>query len=310
MEENAIRYKNCLILGNGFDLDLGLKTSYRDFLDSDEWKELCQQTTSSKKNSLITYIDEEHNINNWCDLEEIIKKYAQETKKKKFSRDLAEKIHDEYDLLTSYLMRYLTNCVIHPQNLKEKSFAKTFLNQYIDLSIHDLSISSPTYTFNYTPIDKIPDFFDLKYIPSFKTVHGSIIEKNAILGFECDDFDSIPPELSFMLKANSPYYKSNLLNEDLHKSLNIYIYGHSLNLIDKDYFTRFFSDCLSDKIRRNIYIITYNKDSDVSIRNNIRKMGINLSLLYQCVDMKILHINEISNNDDEKKLSEEILSDI
>ena len=39
---NALRYeyKNLLIIGNGFDLDLGLKTSYRDFANSRIFKRL------------------------------------------------------------------------------------------------------------------------------------------------------------------------------------------------------------------------------------------------------------------------------
>lgn len=31
-------YKKILILGNGFDLDFGLKSRYRDFMNSQIWK--------------------------------------------------------------------------------------------------------------------------------------------------------------------------------------------------------------------------------------------------------------------------------
>lgn len=35
---------NTIILGNGFDLDLGLKTSYRDFLKSNQFRTLLERT--------------------------------------------------------------------------------------------------------------------------------------------------------------------------------------------------------------------------------------------------------------------------
>lgn len=34
---------NTIILGNGFDLDLGLKTSYRDFLKSNQFRTLLDE---------------------------------------------------------------------------------------------------------------------------------------------------------------------------------------------------------------------------------------------------------------------------
>lgn len=35
--------KKILIIGNGFDIDLGLKTRYSDFSDSKDWKVLTQR---------------------------------------------------------------------------------------------------------------------------------------------------------------------------------------------------------------------------------------------------------------------------
>ena len=32
-----------LILGNGFDVDLGLKSKYTDFINEAEWKKLCTE---------------------------------------------------------------------------------------------------------------------------------------------------------------------------------------------------------------------------------------------------------------------------
>ena len=33
--------KTIMIMGNGFDVDLGLKSRYTDFLEGEEWKRVC-----------------------------------------------------------------------------------------------------------------------------------------------------------------------------------------------------------------------------------------------------------------------------
>lgn len=50
-------YNNVLILGNGFDLDLGLKTKYSDFTGSDEWRKY-----SSVESNLFQYLDAKKEI--------------------------------------------------------------------------------------------------------------------------------------------------------------------------------------------------------------------------------------------------------
>lgn len=44
-------YTDVLVVGNGFDLNLDLKTSYSHYLDSDHFKELLQ------RNSLAQYLE-------------------------------------------------------------------------------------------------------------------------------------------------------------------------------------------------------------------------------------------------------------
>lgn len=65
-----------LIIGNGFDLNLGLKTSYSDFLASDEFLELSEDSS----NLLVSYLNEQAKSSRkdrlWVDIEHELKSYA------------------------------------------------------------------------------------------------------------------------------------------------------------------------------------------------------------------------------------------
>ena len=59
-----------LILGNGFDLDLGLKTSYRDYYNSKYWP------FNNPYTKMGDYLNGERLLNEWMDLEEKLGDYA------------------------------------------------------------------------------------------------------------------------------------------------------------------------------------------------------------------------------------------
>lgn len=63
-----------LIIGNGFDLDLGLHTSYRDFAKSDLWPIGYQE----QKESFLAQKLQADSYENWFDLENSLCEYAQE----------------------------------------------------------------------------------------------------------------------------------------------------------------------------------------------------------------------------------------
>lgn len=59
-----------LILGNGFDLDLGLHTRYSEFWDSDRWKEIKK---TCPEQYLVTSLERYRITNHWFDLESGLK---------------------------------------------------------------------------------------------------------------------------------------------------------------------------------------------------------------------------------------------
>lgn len=64
------KYQSALIIGNGFDLSLGLSTSYMDFVNSDEFQILLNM-----QNQLAIYLKVNAELQNWIDIENELKLY-------------------------------------------------------------------------------------------------------------------------------------------------------------------------------------------------------------------------------------------
>ena len=63
------KYQSALIIGNGFDLSLGLSTSYMDFVNSDEFQILLNM-----QNQLAIYLKVNAELHSWY-LQPIITQY-------------------------------------------------------------------------------------------------------------------------------------------------------------------------------------------------------------------------------------------
>ena len=91
-----------LFIGNGFDLDLGLKTSYSDFIKWEKFESLTDN------NSLAKAIKKEHEIKKWIDLEAFLKNYiiTQSTSDVFANKDdsyLKQEFYAIQDLLNKYI---------------------------------------------------------------------------------------------------------------------------------------------------------------------------------------------------------------
>ena len=75
-------YKIVCVLGNGFDLDLGLKTSYSQFIKSKYFKRHLRQKSSTKQNTfahiVMCHLNETHINSTWVDIEHELAKIAEE----------------------------------------------------------------------------------------------------------------------------------------------------------------------------------------------------------------------------------------
>ena len=71
-------YDGIIIIGNGFDLNLGLNTSYYNFIKSSHFIRLVKL-----KNHLAVYLNNINNLNNWIDIEKELKNFANDKNVKK-----------------------------------------------------------------------------------------------------------------------------------------------------------------------------------------------------------------------------------
>ncbi len=69
--------KVVVILGNGFNLDLGLKTSYSDFAESDFWQNLMDNNGHSLDDPrLLGFLNNKYEVEKWIDIEVALLEYA------------------------------------------------------------------------------------------------------------------------------------------------------------------------------------------------------------------------------------------
>lgn len=255
------------IIGNGFDLDLGLKTRYIDFWNSDVFEEYRNTYYSG----LISYLNKQANENStWFDIEALLREYVHLGEKSynyvnssDFERDKRE-----FEEIRKCLADYLELQVRH-QKLNHNSMAANVLKAMVSID------SSIIYTFNYTDLYKIADKLTITQQFDYRDVHGHSSNKSLILGIN-DDVDVVP-NYEFAYKTFSPYYHSVPIKFDLEEADEVVIFGLSMGNIDYPYFQDFFRRiCDPENSRKNkkrVTIFTYNEASRMDILRQLRSMN-------------------------------------
>lgn len=262
--------KTLLILGNGFDLDLGLETSYKNFYDSDNWPFLKEDSESPLANHLYKKFK-----NGWFDLEDAMGEYFQQN----LGIELASS-QVEFEGISIALMKYLEK--VQKDGIKTGSYGAALLT-----AVCESKCENKIYSFNYTDIKTFAEQMDIKGDCETIHVHGSLKDKNIILGV--GDYTKLPKENMFAYKTFNPRYKSTFLAKDLQSFDNIIIFGHSISKIDYPYFQRFFNDIAKGSLENKyVRILTFDEKSKSEIKSNIREMEENLVSIYNSCDFDIL----------------------
>ena len=173
-------YNRVIIIGNGFDLDLGLKTSYKNFYESDFWP---LKGVTNIESPLAYYVHKQTAINSWFDLENILYSYAKNgqtpflstSKKLTVSIDNAIK---EDKLFYNELKDSLENFIRSQSNssINKSSVASIVLSNLIRYSNSD-----KIFTFNYTDLSSYAQQICGNSI-EYQHVHGSCADSSSIIG--------------------------------------------------------------------------------------------------------------------------------
>lgn len=286
--------KIVLIIGNGFDLDLGWKTQYSQFASSSYWP-----TRASNACGLFNSLNANRNKSMWFDIEQLMVDYVNPMNRMTYpSRVAGDRTF--FDQLSSALISYLRD----QQNMdvSQESTAAKVLSRV--LAVHR---KAKIYSFNYTDLRLIAKKLGITWHFDYEHVHGNLESESAIIGIP--DSADVVGNYEFMYKTFSPHYSSHEILFDLLDADEVIFFGHSLGQIDYHYFQRFFQQqCRSDMQRsdgKKITIFTYDAASRLSILKQLRDMNNKRTdLLYNQNELNIFRTDGTDEDKIKKFLSD------
>jgi hypothetical protein len=214
-----------IALGNGFDIGLGLKTKYNQFLNSKIFK------YNNNGYKLFEHLCSVKDINGWVDFEYEIYMYSK-TKPDPtiFKQELQELCH--------VFNKYLTSLDVN--DIDEQSHAFKFLGRHI--SMGNGKNKTIILNFNFTGaarhiIDLVKQRLGIDFNHNYKLihVHGSTYDSDLIFGVS-DEAD-VEKEYHFIKKSANRSYKANNVHQILEYAGSLYCYGLSLGESDYTYFS-------------------------------------------------------------------------
>lgn len=291
-----------IIIGNGFDIDLGILSRYTDFVKSKEWKELKKKlgsfpTLDYLNHSLIYHLlNEANKKDKWFDVENEIWRFIE--KHPVCTKEEIREIESEFTCLKKALREYMIR-VSSGYKMDDKKlpcrFLKGMANCHKKIVEINFNYTNPQ-DFLATPIFFYPDFYDQIH------VHGSLSEEEIVLGCDIQKDQSVNRNLSFMYKYNM-LNRATQVSRNLLEAKEIIFYGHSVNEMDFCYFREFFKAAsASPKPIRHLTFITLNEKSERDIKDNIRNQGISVTDLYNNLEsLDFIHTEKMYSNDSKEQ---------
>lgn len=237
-----------LVIGNGFDLSLGLRTSYAQFMESSYFP----KTGTS---SLCSFLRKQYRQNmGWIDIEKELANYSQLITRinpniiNENERWGTETFRREYEELKLSLKCYLDNVMHSTRHVNDNSYAMNLLN--------NLCYGSKIISFNYT------DTIERLKRDSYSTANGNLLHIHGSLAptddivFGVEDTADLPQEHVFLYKAYSPNKNTRQFTQWLYEADKIIFFGYSLGDTDRQYFLKYFS-MLSESDQHNMDITFY-----------------------------------------------------
>ncbi|MBP1614196.1 MAG: hypothetical protein H6Q13_1644 [Bacteroidetes bacterium] len=276
-------YKTVLIVGNGFDLNLGLKTSYDDFMKSKEFDDLSN-------NSLVDHLRKKKVSTSWIDIENELTAYSHSIFIREYVRDKMEQrklriinLRSEYQSLCSALKLYLNKCNNisgYPNNT-----AITALDNALE--------TWPTYilTFNYTnTIESIlKDASYREYQYKINHIHGSLSSK---IVFGVEDTAKLEKDHIFLHKSYSQNCNIQGVNLIFNSADNFIFFGYSLGQTDHSYFDDFLkAQTLPNAKKKSFIFYHYGEEAYDDLIWQLKVLtGNRLSYLKNYNDLKFINI--------------------
>lgn len=263
--------KPCVfVIGNGFDIDLGWKTSYKDFFNSPIGKQCLKSKTA-----LSRYIKMHKGDVDWCDLEMYLMKYVKRESGSDAIYNKGIPLNADADMkffqkLNNALCDYLESA--QREKINEDSVAYHVLQIILEAKCFNDNV----FDFNYTDLRNVGGSLTFTCQPPHY-IHGCVKEGNTIIGVPAD-IEVIPGYEQMRKMFNRNYHQTPIASA-LMDAKEVVIFGHSLSKIDYPYFSAFFKKLRSDEYlqKRNeiphVTIFTYDMSSKLKILENLNKIS-------------------------------------
>ena len=249
------------IIGNGFDLSLGLPTSYADFIRSPHFLK------NLPNSDLFEHIKNKAALENWIDIEAELAVVS-------ISEKIDPYFFDDYKLLCSSLSDYMNSIDISTINTESPAYQM--------LSQNYSQTTSYVANFNYTNtvqyILKSISVPDNEIAISTQHIHGECRNGNIIFGV--DDHARTNPAHIFLYKSTSNHSGGRGIKNALKTATQIFFFGHSLGESDHMYLRDFFSRLISLDRDIHLHFYCYGEAGFHDLHKQLRKLtGNNVSTL-------------------------------
>jgi len=262
------------LIGNGFDLDLGIDSSYDSYYKSKYFLNLCEISPLATH---IKVLNDKNFKENWVDFEEAIKSYCMNVLGNEYAMDNERIIKfqnlREFESHFKEIRKSVADFLIEqaskvdlltlPDTKNSIRIAKEIVDRYERTSnliggLFSENNNIKIITFNYTnSLTKlieiearkkwaVSDGLGEKFKNNFQKIkdniihiHGSLDADNIILGIE--DIGNIIPKETFIIRKSIHVDYTKFSLGLMGKANNVTIFGHSLGISDEMYFKKLFS---------------------------------------------------------------------
>lgn len=271
-----------LVIGNGFDKNVGLNTTYSDFIDSDEFKKISGNDPGSPA-GLSKYLVNVHGLQNWVDVEHELKKFVLGLKANLSGN--ARNVHNE--LIPEFVRKLTTqHASFYKDNLLNNYYAiKRALHQYLSrifdswskspisnnsagaaLLLHGaLTPSLSKYGFSQEELfDKIyslnytntPSYFLRNNHAKLINLHGSLDKNNMVFGVE--DSADLGDDFQFLYKSDHDAFgDGESLATGVKDANEIHFFGISFGDTDDAHFKPAIAEMIRNPHETRIFIYVW-----------------------------------------------------
>lgn len=278
--------KLIVVIGNGFDLDMGLPTRYSDFVADDSYfksvlielkvepsdheyyiqEKDTNRMNTRRPNQFAKYILDSIPTTKWLDLELLIKKYCKEryAKSSIYDADIEKDLWAVSFCLNKYMLskkaHFSRMWLENSHDYKDKvayQLLKYLIESKIDYVIWN-------FNYSYTVTTLMEDLgCDSEYIKTHhRHMHGSTDESQKVddmrIVLGCDMDDEVLKCCPSAIKCNDSHYRINydFWKQDIKSAESMIVMGHGLGETDSQYFSLLESSAI-----RSVLIMMYDQES-------------------------------------------------